>query len=108
MSKKRPQLKEKEFLEKGHLYYLPHLSIDCVIFGFHDGELKVLLLQWKDTLKWCLPGGFIYRDEHVDDAAIRILQSRTGLNNIYLQQFHAFGNPDRERGKHGLKSFSTM
>ncbi|HTE32955.1 MAG TPA: NUDIX domain-containing protein [Chryseolinea sp.] len=102
MGKKRPILSDREFFEKGHLYYLPHLSIDNVIFGFHDNELKVLLLQWKENNRWCLPGGFILKDEHVEDAAIRVLHSRTGLSKIYLNQFYAFGDPHRERTKHGI------
>ena len=97
MAKKRPVLKLNDFFKKGHHYFLPHISIDCVIFGFHDNQLKVLLLQWRDTPKWCLPGGFIFRDEHIDDAAHRILQSRTGLENIYLKQFKTFGDPSRDR-----------
>jgi hypothetical protein len=103
MAKKRPQLSTAEFFTNGHLHFLPHISIDCVIFGFHNNQLKVLLLQWKETLRWCLPGGFIYRDEHLDEAANRILKSRTGLDNVYLQQFHAFGDPGREKGKHGVR-----
>jgi hypothetical protein len=93
----------EEFLSKGDQYFLSHLSIDCVIFGFHDNELKVLLLEWKDTHRWCLPGGFIYKEEHIDDAANRILKSRTGLDQIYLKQFYAFGDPSRDRKKHGFK-----
>lgn len=103
MAKKRPVLGVKEFTEKGQLYFIPNLSIDCVIFGYHDNQLKVLLLQWKDSLRWCLPGGFIYNDEHVNEAAVRILKLRTGLDNIYLQQFHAFGDPDRDKADNGLK-----
>jgi 8-oxo-dGTP diphosphatase len=102
MARSRQQLSEAEFFSKGHLHFLPHISIDCVIFGFHSNQLKVLLLQWKETQRWCLPGGFIYRDEHMDDAAVRILESRTGLKNVYLQQFRAFGAPDRDKGKHGI------
>ena len=102
MAKKRPVLTEREFFEIGHNYFLPHLSIDNVIFGFHNNELKVLLLQWKENKRWCLPGGFIYKDEHVEDAAIRVLRLRTGLDNIYLQQFYTFGAPQRERGKNGI------
>lgn len=71
------------------------LSLDCVIFGFHDTRLKVLLLRWKDTNEWCLPGGFIYKDESVDTAAERVLRERTGLAQIYLQQFHLFGEAVR-------------
>ncbi len=93
----------KEFYDRGDKHYLPHLSIDCVVFGFHDGVLKVLLLEWKDTGEWCLPGGFIKQDEHIEDAAIRTVKQRTGLQNIYLQQFHTFGDPSRQRGKNGTK-----
>ncbi|HYG02770.1 MAG TPA: NUDIX domain-containing protein [Chryseosolibacter sp.] len=107
MPKNRPNLKDGQLLRKGHLYFMPHLSLDCVIFGFHDNQLKVLLLQWKDTLRWSLPGGFIYKDEHIDDAANRILLSRTGLHDIFLRQFHAFGEAGRVEGQHGLKEIST-
>ena len=88
-----------EFVAKGDLLYLRHLSVDCVIFGFHDEQLKVLLLKWKEGGHWCLPGGFIKKKEAVDDAAIRILKDRTGLDDIFLQQFHAFGDPHRDRNK---------
>lgn len=108
MPKKKISLTEKELIEKGHLYYLRHLSIDNVIFGFHDNELKVLLLQWKESGRWCLPGGFILREESVEDAAIRILHSRTGLRNIYLNQFYTFGDPLRDRGNHGIKQPKWM
>jgi 8-oxo-dGTP diphosphatase len=71
------------------------LSLDCVIFGFHDTRLKVLLLRWKDTKEWCLPGGFIYKTESVDAAAGRVLYERTGLNQLFLQQFYLFGEAVR-------------
>jgi len=93
----------KEFLLRGAQLYMPCLSIDCVIFGFHDDQLKVLLMKWKDGDNWCLPGGFILKEEAIDDAAIRILQDRTGLNDIFLQQFYAFGDPYRDRNKDRLK-----
>jgi ADP-ribose pyrophosphatase YjhB (NUDIX family) len=89
----------KEFLEKGQDYFLRHISIDCVIFGFHENQLKVLLLKWNDLQQWCLPGGFIYKDEHVDESAKRILSERTGLKDIFLKQFFTFGDPQRERTK---------
>ncbi|GAB4015606.1 NUDIX hydrolase [Spirosoma koreense] len=71
------------------------VSLDCVIFGFHDTRLKVLLLRWKTTSEWCLPGGFIYKNESVDDAAGRVLRERTGLDQLFLQQFHLFGEAVR-------------
>jgi ADP-ribose pyrophosphatase YjhB (NUDIX family) len=77
--------------------YLPHISIDCVVFGFHEGVMKVLLLQTKKPDEYYLPGGFLFRDEPTDEAANRILKKRTGLDDIFLQQFHVFGDPERAR-----------
>ncbi|MEO8764144.1 MAG: NUDIX domain-containing protein [Ginsengibacter sp.] len=99
----------------GHEKYLRHISVDCVIFGFHNGELKVLLLHARYAGKWALPGGFILKDEHMDHAAERILRVRTGLDEIYLQQFRVFSDPGRSTKKMneqflknaGLKSFKS-
>jgi len=88
----------EDFLKKGESIYLRHLSVDCVIFGFHENELKVLLLQLNEG-PWCLAGGFVKKEESIDDAAIRVLLERTGLKNIFLKQFHAFGEPNREKNK---------
>lgn len=79
----------------GHEIYLRNISVDCVIFGFHENELKVLLLKAKYAGIWALPGGFILKEEHMDDSARRILKHRTGLDDIYMQQFHVFSRPDR-------------
>ena len=84
---------------KGHEKYLRHISVDCVIFGFHENDLKVLLLQTKYDGRWALPGGFIVKNEHMDMAAQRILKERTGLDEIFLQQFHVFGDPGRSTKK---------
>jgi 8-oxo-dGTP diphosphatase len=75
--------------------YIPTLSIDCVIFSFYETALQVLLIRMKDQDRWGLPGGYVRKDENVDDAAIRILKDRTGTENIYLQQFYTFGNLNR-------------
>lgn len=76
--------------------YIAQLSIDCVIFGYKNKELKVLIskLKYGENL-WSLPGGYILKTEGIDQAAARILQERTGLTNIYLEQFRAFGSPER-------------
>lgn len=74
---------------------LPHISVDCVVFGFHINELKVLLLRMKETTKWLLPGGYVYKNEDLDDAAHRVLQERAGTGRIYLNQFGVFGNVNR-------------
>lgn len=85
----------KDHYISGHKKYLRHISVDCVIFGFHKNELKVLLLKANYAGMWALPGGFILKDEHMDEAAKRILEQRTGLTEIYLQQFHVFSEPGR-------------
>jgi len=72
--------------------WLPSISVDCVIFGFNENQLKVLLLKFKKSPVWALAGGFVGFEEDVDHAAQRILEERTGLNNIYLEQFYTFGD----------------
>ena len=75
--------------------YQPGLSIDCVIFGFHDNQLKVLLIKTPYEDKWSLPGGFIPIDEDIDTAAITVLSGRTGMEGIFLRQFATFGKVKR-------------
>ena len=72
--------------------WLPGISVDCVIFGFHENSLKVLLLKFKNTPVWALAGGFVGPEEDVDQAAQRILAERTGLSDIFLEQFYTFGD----------------
>ncbi|RXK50680.1 NUDIX hydrolase [Aquirufa rosea] len=76
--------------------YIPQLSIDCVIFGYQSGNIKVLVskLNFRGDF-WCLPSGFIYQDEDLDAAAQRILEDRTQIKNIYLKQFYVFGKSNR-------------
>lgn len=74
------------------------LSIDCIIFGFKDAELSVLLVKHGigPTIgQWALPGSWIKYNESIDAAANRILSSQTSIGNIYLEQFKTFGNIDR-------------
>ena len=78
--------------------YLPHLSIDCVVFGFHEAFLKVLVVQMKEDRLWALPGGYVLKTENINEAANRILQQRTGAENIYLQQFQVFSDLNRSEG----------
>ena len=84
-----------DFFARADRELLPHLSVDCAIFGSRAGELKVLLLKWKHLDSWSLPGGFVGKDEPVDRAAERVLRERTGLERVWLRQFHAFGGTDR-------------
>lgn len=76
--------------------YLPGIAIDTVIFGFNDNKMMVLLLQYKNTNSFALPGGFIFKEEDINQAAKRILKERTGLSNIYLEQFYTFGDNRRQ------------
>ncbi|HEY4149309.1 MAG TPA: NUDIX domain-containing protein [Chitinophagaceae bacterium] len=94
----------REFMQKGGEVFLPSVSVDCIIFGFHDNQLKVLLVKMKHINQWALPGGFIRKEEHTDDAANRILKERTGLDQLFLQQFHVFGHPDRSDKKVHLET----
>lgn len=75
--------------------FLPGLAIDAVIFGFHQSQLKVLLLAYQNTNLVALPGGFVRVTENLDDAARRVLAERTSLRDIYLEQFHVFGDLNR-------------
>lgn len=77
--------------------FLSHISLDCVVFGFHTNQLKVLLLEMKYTHEWALPGGFVGIEETLEAAATRVLNERTGLNNIFLKQFEVFSDPKRSK-----------
>lgn len=79
-----------------HEKYIQQLSIDCVIFGYQQRSVKVLITKLNLTKNiWALPGGFIFQDEGIDTAASRILFERTGLKSIFLEQFNVFGNQNR-------------
>ena len=78
------------------------LAVDCIIFGFQDDRLK-LLLQKRDFEPykgaWSLVGGFVKENEAVDDTAKRVLTELTGLKDLYMQQVGAFGNLNRDPGE---------
>jgi 8-oxo-dGTP diphosphatase len=79
------------------------VSVDCVLFGFADRKLKVLLIEQKQPeegkkvsrLQTALPGDLLKANEGLDDAAKRVLRELTSLKGIYLRQFHTFGDPKR-------------
>lgn len=71
--------------------FLPGLALDAVVFGFHENQLKILLLTYESGT-CALPGGFIREREDLNQAARRMLFERTGLEDIYLEQFYTFGD----------------
>jgi ADP-ribose pyrophosphatase YjhB (NUDIX family) len=85
----------REFIVNGYKHYIPHVSIDCAIFGYHERQLKVLLIKHKLLNGWCLPGGYIKRTENLVEAANRNVKERTGIDGLFLQQFKTFGDPNR-------------
>ena len=87
-------------------FYIEHqkilLSVDCIIFGFDEGQLRVLIGKRQldpGRGEWSLYGGFVGPDESVDDAASRTVFELTGLRNLYMRQVGAFGNIDRDPGE---------
>jgi len=78
-----------------------HVAVDCIIFGFEKGQLKVLLQKRPFEPRqgeWSLMGGFVKRNEDVDHAALRVLKQLTGLTNIFMKQVGAFGSVNRDSG----------
>lgn len=79
-----------------------HVAVDCIIFGFNEGELNLLLLKrnfMPAMGEWSLMGGFVQDNESVDDAAKRVLSELTGLDNVYMEQVGAFGEIGRDPGE---------
>jgi 8-oxo-dGTP diphosphatase len=96
---KSPNLKTAEHEKISHQdYFNIALSVDCVIFGYENKELKVLLI--KSDLEefegmYSLLGDLIRPDEDLDTAPYRVLRDRTGLDDVYLEQVHTFGSIER-------------
>ena len=79
-------------------FFRTAFSVDCIIFGFSEGEIKALLI--KRSVKpfenyWAIPGDLVYPDEDLPQAAQRVLFELTGLKNIQLPQLQTFGKPNR-------------
>ena len=93
------QLKTAEIEKISHLdYFNIAVSVDCVIFGYDEKELKVLLI--KSDLEefkglYSLLGDLVRPDEDLDEASYRILRDRTGMDDVYLEQVHSFGGIGR-------------
>ena len=75
------------------------VAVDCIIFGFDGKELKILLIKRglePEAGKWSLMGGFVRNNENMATATARVLKKLTGLENVYLEELHAFSEPGRD------------
>ncbi|MDX2303786.1 MAG: NUDIX domain-containing protein [Microscillaceae bacterium] len=75
--------------------YIPQLSLDFVIFTYHEETLKVLALKMIGVDFWVLPSGFVWQEEDLEESAARNLRERTGIERLFLRQFHTFGKKSR-------------
>jgi 8-oxo-dGTP diphosphatase len=94
--------KNKYFLSENNIpfqdFFHFGLSADCAVFGYHNGEVRVLLIERDaEPFKglWALPGDLVGLHEDLDEAAEKILKNLTGLENIFMEQFHSFATVDR-------------
>jgi 8-oxo-dGTP diphosphatase len=75
------------------------VAVDCIVFGFDGKQIKALLIKRgfdPEKGKWSLMGGFVGKQEHVDEAAARVLRQLTGLADIYMEQLYCFGDTHRD------------
>jgi len=88
------------------------LSADAVVFGYSDGQLWVALIERKNEPfkgMWAIPGGFVEGDETIEEAASRELLEETGIDRVYLEQFHVFSAKDRDpRGRVITSAFFAL
>jgi hypothetical protein len=92
------QTKKKYYTQFAKIY----IAVDCIIFGFLDNQLKILLLtrDFEPGMgKSSLIGGFVREEESLDNAAARILYDLTGLENVFLEQLYSHGEIDRDPGE---------
>jgi 8-oxo-dGTP diphosphatase len=90
------QTEQQEFYMDAE-QFLKNVAVDNVIFGYHDKELKVLLQKPFIVNKWTITGGHIRKTESIEEAACRIAFERTGLKDLFLEQFRSFGSPNRAK-----------
>lgn len=81
----------------------PSVTVDNVIFGYHNNQISLLLLNRKEepfANTWTLPGGFLHINETFEQASKRILTNKTGIADVFLEQLYTFDAPDRDpRGR---------
>jgi 8-oxo-dGTP diphosphatase len=80
-------------------YEHPAVTVDLVIFTVNDDMLKVMLVKRaEDPFAdcWAIPGGFLKTSESLEDAALRVLKEKAGVENVYVEQLYTFGDPKRD------------
>ncbi len=92
---------DKDAMELVYSYPTVPLTVDCVIFGFDENALKVLVIK-SDLAQFhgqlSLLGDNVQSNEDLDNAANRVLKQRTGMSNVFLEQVRTFSKPDRHPG----------
>ncbi|MCA9070011.1 MAG: NUDIX hydrolase [Planctomycetaceae bacterium] len=101
MKKKRSGKSEKEFLARYDASRYPHpsVSVDVALVTVDEDQLKAVLVRRAEHPaqgKWSLPGGFVGMNESLDEAASRVLETKVGVNGIFLEQLYTFGEPHRD------------
>ncbi|MBI5018324.1 MAG: NUDIX hydrolase [Deltaproteobacteria bacterium] len=97
----RPAEGEREFLAAYDACAFPHpsVTVDVALVTAAAGELRALLIRRQEPPcqgAWALPGGFVGMAESLDAAAVRVLEAKAGLRDVYLEQLYTFGAPDRD------------
>jgi 8-oxo-dGTP diphosphatase len=86
-----------------HSYQNPSLAVDLVVFGYSKQTLSVLLLNRKEEPfkdRWTLPGAFLQMEERFKETCSRVLKTKLGMDDVYLEQLYSFDEPDRDpRGR---------
>lgn len=80
-------------------YEQPAVTVDLVIFTVDDDTLKVMLVKRTEEPfadSWSIPGGFLKVGESLEDAALRVLKEKAGVENVYVEQLYTFGDPGRD------------
>jgi 8-oxo-dGTP diphosphatase len=80
-------------------YEQPAVTVDLVIFTVNDDTLQVMLVKRAEEPfadRWSIPGGFLKVSESLEEAALRVLNEKAGVENVYVEQLYTFGDPDRD------------
>ena len=98
---RRPPKAELEFLHTYNPDEFPHpsVSVDVALLTTRGDALEVFLVRRTEhpyKNDWSLPGGFVQLEESLEDAAARLLEAKTGLRNVFLEQLYTFGAVKRD------------